>query len=202
MVEHEDVAAQAQVRGNLDSEGFIELWDSYSQAIFRYCFRRTAERESASDLVSIVFLEAWRRRDRLVAQDKGLPWLYGIATNVLRNQSRSRRRHAAALRRLHADFIEPDFSDSIVARIDDEAVMRDILVAIRGLSDLEQDVLALCIWQGLSPKDASLALDVPEVTVRTRLHRARNHLRAAARGSVDQTNSETAVGEGRAGHEH
>ena len=58
--------------------------------------------------------------------------------------------------------------------------MRRILVPVARLSQLEQEVLALCVWQELAPRDVARALDVPEATVRTRLHRARNHLRSAA----------------------
>ncbi len=54
--------------------------------------------------------------------------------------------------------------------------MRLILGRLEGLHPLERDVLALCVWEGLSAREAAAALAVPEATVRTRLHRARSHL--------------------------
>lgn len=170
----------AVTQSPLDEEDFGGVWDAYAPAIYGYCFRRTADSALAEDLVSIVFLEAWRRRDVVIAADKVLPWLYGIATNILRNQRRGQRRYDAALRRLGRPGVEPDIAESIALRLDDEANMREILRHVQELSALEREVLALCVWQELSPRDVALVLDVPEVTVRTRLHRAREHLRDKA----------------------
>lgn len=51
--------------------------------------------------------------------------------------------------------------------------MRQILRHIRELPQLEQEVLALCVWQRLTPSEAAHVLGVPQGTVRARLHRAR-----------------------------
>jgi RNA polymerase sigma-70 factor (ECF subfamily) len=158
-----------------DESAFGELFDLYAPAIYGYCFRRTADQALAEDLMSVVFLEAWRRH-REVQPAKVLPWLYGVATNVLRNQWRSGRRYRSALRRLPVAEREEDFADDLVARLDAEERMRVILTVVRSLPELEQDVLALCIWQGLSSGEAAEALGLPEGTVRSRLHRARVHL--------------------------
>lgn len=49
--------------------------------------------------------------------------------------------------------------------------------AVRRLPPRERDVL-ICVWAGLASAEAAQALGVPEGTVRTRLARARRHLRA------------------------
>jgi DNA-directed RNA polymerase specialized sigma24 family protein len=80
-----------------EAGAFGVLFDRHSRAIYNYCARRTGEWALAEDLTSIVFLEAWRRRAAVVlAGDSALPWLYGVATNVVRNQRRSKRRYRAA----------------------------------------------------------------------------------------------------------
>jgi RNA polymerase sigma factor (sigma-70 family) len=164
----------------------VRLWDSYAGAIYRYCFRRTADAALAEDLTSIVFLEAWRRRrDVSLAPEASLPWLYGVATNVLRNQQRSQRRYQAAMARLQPSFDEPDFADDLTERLDAERQMRLILGRLSVLSRLEQEVLSLCVWEGLTPRAAAAALSIPEATARTRLHRAREHLRALGEGGAD-----------------
>src|ERR671936_648725 len=75
---------------------------------------------------------------------------------------------------------EPDFADAAAQRLDDDARMREILARVGELPQLDQEVLALCVWQGLAPREAALAVGVPEATVRTRLHRARKRLRTDA----------------------
>jgi RNA polymerase sigma-70 factor (ECF subfamily) len=156
----------------VDARELIACWDAYAPQIHRYCFRRTGDAALAEDLTSIVFLEAWRRRD----VTPSAAWLYGVATNVLRNQHRSRRRHEAALARLPRPQPEPDFAETLTERVSAEQEMRLILDRLESLHPLERDVLALCVWEGLSAREAAAALAVPEATVRTRLHRARAHL--------------------------
>jgi RNA polymerase sigma factor (sigma-70 family) len=162
-----------------DDDAFGSLFDLCGPAIYSYCFRRTADQALAEDLMSVVFLEAWRRH-RDVSPQRVLPWLYGVATNVLRNQWRSTRRYRGALRRLPVADREDDFVDDLASRLDAEERMRAILAVVRSLPEPEQDVLALCIWQGLTSGEAAEALAVPAGTVRSRLHRAREHLADAS----------------------
>ena len=89
----------ARVRAG-DGEALGRLFERHGTAIYNYCFRRVGAWATAEDLVSIVFLEAWRHRGQQLPADKVLPWLYGIATNVVRNRRRAERRYAAALSRM------------------------------------------------------------------------------------------------------
>jgi RNA polymerase sigma-70 factor (ECF subfamily) len=51
--------------------------------------------------------------------------------------------------------------------------MRSVLERVAGLPRRQQDVVALCLWSGLSYEEAATALGVPVGTVRSRLARAR-----------------------------
>ena len=164
-----------------DTVAFGLLFRRHADAIYSYCFRRTADWALAEDLTSVVFLEAWRKRRSVeLSADKVLPWLFGVATNVVRNQRRSLRRYDAALRRVPPLEPERDFADDVAQRVADAERMRGILAIVRGLPSGEQDALALCGWHGLSTAEAAFALGVPEVTVRTRLFRARRRVRGLA----------------------
>jgi RNA polymerase sigma-70 factor, ECF subfamily len=159
-----------------DADAFGRLFHRHARAIYNFCFRRTADWSTAEDLTSLVFLEAWRKRDTELPPDKVLPWLYGIATNVVRNRRRTSRRHAAALARFAPPDAPPDFTEEILDRLDDERQMADVLRLVSRLPQGQQDVLALCVWSGLSYEDASLALGIPVGTIRSRLSRARTRL--------------------------
>jgi RNA polymerase sigma-70 factor, ECF subfamily len=160
-----------------DADAFGLLFKRHANAIYNYVFRSTADWAAADDLLSIVFLEAWRRRDKELDEGYVLPWLFGIATNVLRNRRRSERRFAAALRRLPKAESEPDFSSAAEERVDDERRMQQALELLHELPEHEQEVFVLCAWMELSYEDAALALDLPIGTVRSRLSRARARLR-------------------------
>ena len=160
-----------------DVEAFGILFDRHSTTVYNYCFRRIGDWALAEDLTSVVFLETWRRRDTPLPAGKVLPWLYGVATNVVRNARRSLRRYDSALRRLPARDADADFVEDAADRLDAERDMRAALRHLAGLPRREQDVFVLCTWQGLGYEDAALALGIPVGTVRSRLSRARTRLR-------------------------
>lgn len=169
----------------LDEQSLALLYERHVKLVYNYCFRRDGDWAIAEDLVSIVFLEAWRRRKTLRDPEKALPWLYGIATNVCRNRRRWERRYAAALRRVPPLRPEPNFAADAAARLDDERLVQGIVAAVARLPRHEQDVFVLCAGLDVSYEDAALALGIPIGTVRSRLSRARRRLReleaAAAR---------------------
>ena len=160
-----------------DAEAFGLLFERHAKTIYNYCFRRVGDWAAAEDLVSIVFLEAWRRRDALLPPGKELPWLLGVATNVVRNRRRSERRYAAALRRVPAPDPDPGFEEEAEERLDDERLVQRAVVLIGHLPPHEQDVFVLCAWLEFSYEDVALALEIPVGTVRSRLFRARARLR-------------------------
>lgn len=159
-----------------NAQSFGVLYERHAKAIYNYCFRRCGDWATAEDLTSVVFLEAWRRRNTDLQRDSALPWLYGVATNVTRSQWRSLKRFRSALDRVPAPLDVPDHADSVVDREADEVHMRQVLTAVRKLPRREQDVLALVVWEGLTYEDAALALGVPVGTIRSRLSRGRSGL--------------------------
>ena len=159
-----------------DADAFTALFERHANAIYNYCFRRVGDWSVAEDLLSIVFLETWRRRRKQLPPGKVLPWLYGIATNVVRNRRRSERRYRAALARVPLPRPELDFRDEALDRIHDERRMALALDLLAALPRQQREVVVLCDWSGLSYQDASFALGVPAGTVRSRLFRAREAL--------------------------
>jgi RNA polymerase sigma-70 factor, ECF subfamily len=160
-----------------ETAAFGTLFERHARTVYNYCFRRTGSWSEAEELAAIVFLEAWRRHgDLRLDREEALPWLLGVANNVLRNSWRSQRRYRAALERLPRECGE-DFAAEVDARLDDERQMRTVLRAFEKLPLADQDVLALCVWEELTYEQAASTLDMPVGTVRSRLSRARARLR-------------------------
>jgi len=178
-----------------DSEAFGLLFEKHAKLIFNYCFRRIGNRETARDMLQVVFLEAWRRRDKELAPDKVLPWLYGVATNVLRNQRRSERRFAAALARMPRGDAAPDFADGAAERVDYERQAQVALSRLHSLPKREQDVFVLCVGMELTYEEAAFALGIPIGTVRSRLSSARSRLGELDSGSGHEQGEGTTVQE-------
>ncbi len=161
-----------------DPEAFGEIFARHARPIYNYLFRRCGEWSTAEDLTSVVFLEAWRRRsDVRLVHDSALPFLFGVATNVLRNRRRSERRYREALTRMPAPTDASDPADEPAARASAEEDMRALLALLARLPRREQDVISLCLWMDLSYEEAGAALAIPVGTVRSRLSRGRGRLR-------------------------
>jgi RNA polymerase sigma-70 factor (ECF subfamily) len=173
-------------------ERFARVFDRHFTAIHRYLARR-AGREVADDLASLCFTVAFERRgtfDPLAGDAR--PWLYGIATNLLRDHWRAERRAAATVIQLsrHSDRdVEIPLADG-----DDP----DLAAALGALDPPQLDVLLLYAWGELSYEEISGALGVPVGTVRSRLARARARVRA----ELESPSRETTVTQiERIGHE-
>ncbi len=174
MTEPDDVELWHRIRHD-DADAFGLLFERHGARIHGYVLRRTGDPHLAEDIVALAFLEAWRQRSEIdLAQPSALPWLYGVAGNVLRHQHRSRRRHQAALDRL-AQLPAP--SAALVERQAEAAAdAREVLAQIRALPRRDREVLALSVWEGLSHAEIAVALGTTVGTVKSRLSRARARL--------------------------
>lgn len=154
---------------------FGELFDRHAAVIHRFIARR-ADSAVADDVVAETFLRAFERRaDFDTEREDALPWLFGIAVNVLRRWRR------ADLRLVAEDVERADDRDPLGAagrRIDAERRLRHVVAAVRRMPPRSREVLLLHAWAGLSDEDVAVALGVPVGTVKSRLHRARAALRA------------------------
>ncbi|MFF7632541.1 RNA polymerase sigma factor [Kitasatospora sp. NPDC008050] len=171
-----DPGFRARVRAG-DESAFDALFSDFGTRVYNHCFRLTADWSAAEDCTSLVFMEAWRLRSR-VEPDGGclLPWLLGIATNVVHRHRRVARRHRALMDRMPEPRALPDFADELVARMADQQRVAAVGRSLRLLPRVDRDVLALCVWAGLDYASAAEALGVAVGTVRSRLSRARRRL--------------------------
>jgi RNA polymerase sigma factor (sigma-70 family) len=171
-------------------EDFAVLFDLHAPAIHRYIARRLGTGE-ADDLVAQTFLIAFERRDRYRESPSGaLPWLYGIATNLIRRRRRDEVRQYRAYSRSDSSTAPAGadtLSAEVVDRVDAETTSRALAGVLAGLRQTDRDVLLLYAWEDLSYPEIAAALKIPAGTVASRLHRARRVLRAAL-GSDFQEN--------------
>jgi RNA polymerase sigma-70 factor (ECF subfamily) len=162
-----------------EPEAFAELFDRHADAIHRYVARRLG-REVAEDLLAETFAVAFARRRRydLVRPD-ALPWLYGIATNLVNGHRRDEARRFQALARTPPpDALEP-MADVVTSQVTAAGARAALHAALARLPPRQRDVVLLSAWADLDYQQISEALGVPVGTVRSRLHRARSRLRIA-----------------------
>jgi RNA polymerase sigma factor (sigma-70 family) len=155
-------------------ERFATIFDRHYVAVHRYLARRA--HSHADDLASMTFVVAFERRGSFRRDStSALPWLFGIATNLLHERYRVERRERGALSLLGSE--RPDAVDGAWLAVNDDHVDQ-LTQALATLDSAQLDVLLLYAWEELSYEEIAEALSVPLGTVRSRLARARAHLRS------------------------
>ena len=164
-------------RHNPTEAEFKVMYDRHFDAVARYCLRRLPE-PAAQDAVSEVFLAAWRRFDSMPSGDEGLPWLYAVARNVVRNANRSQRRSLRLFAKVkrQPSYPEPSPELQIVRNEQDS----ELVAALGSLKPDDQEVLRLRAYEGLTLKQISLAIGCSEEAAKKRVARALERLRKAA----------------------
>jgi RNA polymerase sigma-70 factor (ECF subfamily) len=159
-------------------ESFATIFDRHFDAVHAYLQRRIG-RDLADELASQAFLVAFDNRARYDAsRPDARPWLFGIATNLLRRHRRHELRELRAYARSGVDPLLDAF-DGLEERVDALSMRRELVEVLSRLPSEETDALLLFAWADLSYAEIGEALEIPVGTVRSRLSRARARIRAA-----------------------
>ncbi|MEV6443931.1 RNA polymerase sigma factor [Amycolatopsis sp. NPDC051716] len=163
-----------------DAETFGVLFDRHARPLHRYCAARVGP-EVAEDLVSETFCLAFRQRDRYDPSHSGaLPWLYGIATNLVRRRRRQESTRYRTMARAGGTGVSSDDpAQRAINRIHAVGYARLLNKALAEMPRKQRDVLLLYALADLGYEEIATALSVPVGTVRSTLHRARKRLQAA-----------------------
>lgn len=175
-------------------ECFELVFERHFVVLQRYLRRRVGE-DLAKELVAETFLQAFRGRHRFERDgDTALPWLYGIAANLLRMNHRSEERRLRAYAKAAALEVRSE-PEGEMARLDARALGPALAGALAELSPALREVLLLHAWGALSNEAIAQALECSPAAVRTRLHRARSQVARRLDLPVDDGN-ELLVAEG------
>ncbi|MEV4180286.1 RNA polymerase sigma factor [Streptosporangium canum] len=186
-VEAADDAAVIE-RSRREPEQFATLFTRHAPALKRYVIRRLGQ-DPAEDIVAETFTVAFQSLESYdLSRDDARPWLYGIATNLIRRHRRREISLYRALSRTGADSVIEPFTDQVDRRVAVDGARRRLAAALAGLPRGHRDALLLVAWAELTYEQAAQALDVPVGTVRSRISRARNRLRRVL-GDIDPTSA-------------
>lgn len=176
-----------------DEARFADLYKTYFRHVYAYCYRRTGP-DRADDAVAETFLTAWRKIDQVPEGPAVLPWLYGVARGVVRNLWRGARRKDRLERKLQALGIDPAAPAETLVILREET--GQILLALSRLSENEQEILRLSVWEDLPHSDIALTLGISPEAARQRLSRARKSLTREYNRLEKRANTAPAAQEG------
>lgn len=172
------IEALAQLVG--DSPQFmLQLTDDQQKKLRRFIHKRVLNPEDADDILQLTYLEAWRNRERFSGQATLSTWMCGIAQNLVRNH----------FRRLYAKPVHCEFDESLWHGQEENKNLdwefeinrrlEKTLSAIDHLPAEMRKTLYASLETDGSYQDTADVLDIPIGTVRSRLSRAREHLKRA-----------------------
>jgi len=164
---------------------FGELFDRHARSLRRYAASR-AGIAVADDVMSETFLIAFERRDGFDhSWDDAGPWLFGIATNVLRQHHRAESRRLKTIARSGHEVADDEFV-AVAGRVDARLAIRTLAGALKSMSSVNRDTLLLWAWADLTYEQIAHATAVPIGTVRSRINRARSVLRHASKSIAER----------------
>jgi RNA polymerase sigma-70 factor (ECF subfamily) len=158
-----------------EPDAFTQLFERHWQALFRFCQSRAGS--AGEDIAAEAFRVAFDRRRRYDARySDARPWLFGIATNLLRDHFRTAKREEHKLTRSAALDSAAQTGDEL-NDLERQLLGPQLADALQGLPAADRDALLLLAWADLDYEQISQALGVPLGTVRSRIHRARQRVR-------------------------
>ena len=162
-------------RKSKPDHGLLEeiVRDHYAR-VFRFCARRVGD-DRAADVTQETFVTMQQNFDKFEGKSKVSTWLFGIAHNLCRNQSRKDKNHVPL-----ENWLDPG-SPSPESAVCAKATLHAVL---KNLSEEHREVVLLHEIEGLTYAEIAEITDVPEGTVKSRLHHAFTNLRQELLGGV------------------
>lgn len=169
--------------GDLDKLGL--LFERYNRPLYGFLFHMTYQRETSEDLVQQVFYKILKYRHTFTGSGEFIHWMYSIARNTLKDQGKS---YKQRIRHENAE----DHSERLPGGIAPDELLEkkqaklELYRAMEKLSDDHREVLTLSKFQELKYQEIAQILDISEIAVKTRAHRAMQELKNIYTKKIDR----------------
>ena len=170
----DDLELMDQIRLS-DTRALGHLHRAHIRSVYWAAYRVLHDHAESDEVAQDVFLTLWNKRTSVVIYgSSALPWLLVTARFLSLNSKKIRVRRYD--REVPLGFDVPFERDplTLLGEAEEAQSLRD---AVGGLSADDRKLVALCLGQGLTYKEAAARLGVTHATVRNRLSRVRHQLR-------------------------
>jgi RNA polymerase sigma-70 factor (ECF subfamily) len=161
---------QRSLGGDLDAWG--EIVKRYKAAVFGVALGILRHPSDAEDAASDAFIRAYERLNQYDLQRKFSTWIFTIVTNLCKNKLR-RDKFTAPLKHVSRVIGGRDPAEIVYQEARDALVQE----AIAQLDDKYRPAIILRYYADLDYQEIAQILNLPEGTIKTRLHRAKDELR-------------------------
>lgn len=164
-----------------DVSAFDLLIERHYKRIYKLAFQMLGNSEDAADATQETFVKAFEQIRHFRGDSSFSTWLHRIAVNTCRDMVR--RNRSIAFSQLQPENEHADFDPATLTEPNPNEILEEreraemVWLALSQLSEEARQILVLCDMQGFSYAEAAAILNLPEGTVKSRLHRARNAFR-------------------------
>ena len=159
-----------------DPAAFEAIYEAYRPRLFGFLVRLSRRRDVAEDLLEETWLRLVTRAGTLTDDARVGPWLFTVARNLYFSWRRSHAVDATRTTELDPSWPAPERGDSPFEAAARAELEGRVEAALARLPLRDREVLLLVGVEGLTPSEAAGVCGLPAVTLRARLHRARERL--------------------------
>lgn len=160
--------------GRLDALG--TLYDRHRYMVYRTALAISGEPEAAADLLQDVFLRLYRFAERIDDTRPLEPWLYRVTTNLAYTWVKRRHRWLSPLEDI-AEWLAGSKKQTPQYASEMYEESQQIQQAVSNLPIQQRIVIVLYYVNDLSLQEIAEILEIPEGTVKSRLHYGRQALK-------------------------
>lgn len=161
-----------------DKAAFGELVCRYQDRLYNMVTHTIGCAVEAEDVVQEAFVQAYTKLSSFRQDSAFYTWLYRIAVNAAISRRRKKRPTISVEHHQEVSGTEPlDDAEMPTERLEREERVSQVHEALGQLNEQHRAILVLREIEGFCYEEISEILDMPIGTVRSRLHRARSHLK-------------------------
>ncbi len=161
-----------------DQSAYGQLVQAYQGIAFRTAYLIAGDATEAEDAAQEGFVKAFYALNRFRAGAPFRPWVLQIVANEARNRRRSAGRRTALVMRTAAEAPSGEAAPSPEATVISDEEQRALLTAVNTLKEEDRLVISCRYFLELSEEETAAALGWRRGTVKSRLSRALDRLRA------------------------
>jgi RNA polymerase sigma factor (sigma-70 family) len=161
-----------------DQSAYGQLVQAYQGIAFRTAYLIAGDATEAEDAAQEGFVKAFYALNRFRAGAPFRPWVLQIVANEARNRRRSAGRRTALVMRTAAQAPSGEAAPSPEAAVISGEEQRALLTAVNTLKEEDRLVIGCRYFLELSEEETAAALGWRRGTVKSRLSRALDRLRA------------------------
>ena len=158
-----------------DQEAFTQIVETYQNPVYNLCYRMLGNPQAAEDAAQETFWRAYKNLDRYDNKRAFPTWLLSIAAHYCIDQQRRKRLPSIDLDEIIEYSAEDPAPKPEFVAIKSE-FSEDVQRQLAQLSEGDRAVLVLRYWHELSENEICETLNISKSAVKSRLHRARQHM--------------------------